>query len=165
MGISIFLGILLLFSGREAGASLPEKSNLKKILRIYTLPNLPSLENEGEVIQVKGFLVESQVGKWLLATQPNIRTCCLDNPEKSGPIVYLEGDFLKEAKGKIKVVEGKLLVEGKKEGGEKFFLEGAQVISSFDKEKEFIFPYQTLYVLGVLGAAMVAMRILRKKLH
>lgn len=44
----------------------------------------------GESVTIRGFLYQSTDGEWILADQPNLKTCCVG--KKVGQI-FLDGDF------------------------------------------------------------------------
>jgi hypothetical protein len=50
---------------------------------------------EGEQLTLKGFLYPAHdwEGCWILASEPNLKKCCVGSPDKHKGQVILEGDF------------------------------------------------------------------------
>lgn len=51
------------------------------------------LEESDKDMAVRGFLYKNYEGQWILSGTPNIKTCCLDNPDKAGPLLFLDQSF------------------------------------------------------------------------
>ena len=46
---------------------------------------------EGQEVRVRGFLYRDQEGRYVLAAEPNLRSCCMGHAAK--PHLYLQGAF------------------------------------------------------------------------
>ena len=52
---------------------------------------LSSQHLDGKEIAIKGFLYKSLEDKWILASEPNLKSCCVGSKEKHDKQIYLEG--------------------------------------------------------------------------
>lgn len=48
-----------------------------------------------EIVQIKGFLYEQQDGRFILASQPNLKSCCLGKESLIKQQIIVEGHFKK----------------------------------------------------------------------
>lgn len=48
-----------------------------------------SKEFEGQTISVRGFLYQISDGSWILASEPNLRTCCIEKKQRLSRQIYL----------------------------------------------------------------------------
>lgn len=48
---------------------------------------------EGKQLNVKGFLYQKADGEWILASQPNLRSCCVGASQHVGRQLLVEGEF------------------------------------------------------------------------
>lgn len=66
---------------------------------------------EDQEVKIRGFLYQMPEGQWLLAAQPNLRSCCVGSELKRDSQIFLEGNVaLAETKSTI-LVKGTLYRE------------------------------------------------------
>lgn len=47
--------------------------------------------SEGASVEVRGFLYQTEENQFILATQPNLKSCCLSPSSKTHPHIFVEG--------------------------------------------------------------------------
>lgn len=91
MGFGMFLGTVLL-----AGDILPLS---------FAEGNFEQYHNKE--VEVRGFLYQDQQQHWVLAAEPNLRSCCID----SKPHITLPADFVGQATKQPVTLQGHFHVE------------------------------------------------------
>lgn len=102
-----------------------------------------------EMIQIRGFLYQLPDGHLILASQPDLKSCCLGKESLLKQQIFVQGDFKPSAyavtlEGKLKIVpqydsNGQLI--------QWYVLEEARLVSS----SSFVFPWRAfIMLLGLL---------------
>ena len=70
-------------------------------------------------VRVRGFLHRSDTGKWILASLPNVKNCCVAAPQNALNHIVLEGEALEEiSKRRAVTLEGVFIVTPPLAGGD-----------------------------------------------
>lgn len=109
-------------------------------------------EQNGEWVDLEGFLHKSDDGRWCVSSQASLKSCCLgSNMEPAALRVFVEGDFDDSQIGQVVEASGRLVVEPRhdKRGRlvQLYRLDNAS--SSFASGG---FPVTSLIVFCVVGA-------------
>ncbi len=67
----------------------------------------------GKVVSVRGFLYQSDEGKWILASTPNLKTCCVGKGTKALSQIQVEGDLETPSAGRAVNLQGTFKVNPK----------------------------------------------------
>ncbi len=77
---------------------------------ISTLQNALIGFHQKEVI-IRGFLYQGSDGGWILAAEPNLRTCCVGASAKVMQQIFLNDKFIGESQQRAVTLQGKFFVE------------------------------------------------------
>lgn len=61
---------------------------------------------EGQQISIRGFLYQTADDRWILAAEPNLKSCCIGTEHKSRPQIQILGDFTKEHLDRVLTLQG-----------------------------------------------------------
>lgn len=112
-------------------------------------------------VRIRGFLYQTQDGRWILSAEPNLKTCCVGSPAKALQQILVTGDFAKETLEPV-TVEGIFLVEpvnGPKGTGQLFKLENAKIY----QERSGGIPYGTLAIASLVLGGIAFFWVYRRK--
>lgn len=72
---------------------------------------------QNQTVQIRGFLYHKldEEGMWVLAAEPNLKSCCVGNKDKAGRQLIVNGDMLKDS-SRATLLEGKLLISNQSQG-------------------------------------------------
>jgi hypothetical protein len=105
---------LMIFVNNLWGASPPHLLTFHELMafEIFNPENLSkeliSLHNTE--VEVRGFLYKTAKEDWILAAQPNLKSCCVGSSEKINQQIFLEGDPGMEASTKPVLLQGRFLI-------------------------------------------------------
>lgn len=74
---------------------------------LLTFQNL-SIEVVGQKIEIRGFLYPYEENVWVLASEPNLKTCCVGKKKTQ---VFVEGAFSDMPSGYVVNVQGELSLD------------------------------------------------------
>lgn len=94
----------------------------------------------GQTIQVHGFLYQ-QEGRWILASEPNLKSCCIGTQSKANEQLVVIGDELPSTQNVV-FLEGSIL-----KAKDAYILQNARVIEKSHN-------YYPFAGLGILVAAV-----------
>ncbi len=82
---------------------------------------------DGRMVKVRGFLHQSQDGKWVLADEPELKSCCIGAKEKLSKQIMLQG-FIENARAHQAVdLQGKFHIQ-KIEEMQTYWMEEPKII-------------------------------------
>lgn len=61
---------------------------------------------DGKEISIRGFLYQNQEGRWVLAKEPNLKTCCLSSQSNLERQLFLESSFSADKINSIITLKG-----------------------------------------------------------
>ena len=67
--------------------------------------------HEGEIICVKGFLLKSEKGEFVLSSVREIKSCCIGKLENEPLQIFLEGELKESSLHRVITVEGRLVIK------------------------------------------------------
>lgn len=84
--------------------------NIKPDLDLQSsFDSLAALHNQE--VKIRGFLYETPEGKWILAAQPNLKTCCLGSQQKLSQQIFIEKSLGSKMDNKVPVnIQGRFLI-------------------------------------------------------
>jgi hypothetical protein len=132
---------------------IPEKYSF------FELKTLTQRESEtfDKLIQIRGFLYESPEYGLILASEPNLKSCCLGGPlkkEKQLLVEGLEGDSISAIDSSIAVtLKGTLVADLR--GSFPFSLKNAEIVNDMGK-RDIFWVFFGILVLGVIGFIVAA---------
>ncbi|WP_075882550.1 hypothetical protein [Candidatus Protochlamydia sp. W-9] len=91
-------------------------------------------------VQIKGFIYQSPWNTFILASQPNLKSCCIDNSHQAAQQIFLKG-IDKISTNQMVTVQGILKLQVQEEGKKLrqfYILENAEIIS------QKVLPFWTL---------------------
>ena len=86
--------------------------------------NLSELSSSKE-IRIRGFLYQSREGQWILAPEPNLKSCCIGSSHQAAKQIILSGNYNKKKINEVIAVEGSLTREDSR-----YYLKGEKLIES-----------------------------------
>ena len=110
---------------------------------------------EGNQIVIRGFLYPRDNKDWVLAKEPNLKSCCVGSPNKAKSQIVLMGDFPDQASLKTVIVSG-ILHKREVEGKEIYTLSEPQIIKHSSN-------YTAFYGLLVAGILLFSFFRLNKR--
>ncbi len=119
-----------------------------EMVRPITFDELPSLTSF-EIIEIRGFLYQTPKGEWILAAEPNLKSCCLGSHEKKARQIILIGQFDRTAINRVITVQGRLVANEALHGVPilPFSLEEAHVLKDLPLSPSFIWGSLFLLIL------------------
>lgn len=61
---------------------------------------------KGRKVKIRGFLYSKGKNEWVLAADPNLKTCCIGSKEKATQQIFLDGKFSEKLVNQVIEVEG-----------------------------------------------------------
>lgn len=104
--------------------------------QVFTFQELkqnPDIEViNGKVVSIRGFLYQSKDSEWILASEPNLKTCCVGSRGKADQQIALIGNFEGVPLQRVITVRGSLHVEKNPSvaGKQNFSLTNVEYVSS-----------------------------------
>lgn len=77
------------------------------------------LSLQGQLVQIRGFLYVTTVGAregWILAAEPNLKSCCMGSSTKRGLQLAVNGDLPDQAPATVVALQGRLQLSSGTEG-------------------------------------------------
>lgn len=71
----------------------------------------PSKVQSGQKIKIRGFLYKSEDGEFVLASQPNLKSCCVGTKSKVAQQIIVKGDSTLKLSSYVVLLEGVLKVD------------------------------------------------------
>lgn len=68
------------------------------------------MAHNGREVQIRGFLYQKEDGSWILAAEPNLRTCCVGAPGKAKGQIALADDFSATPTKRVVTLQGSLII-------------------------------------------------------
>lgn len=113
-------------------------------------------DQEGDIVELKGFLYPLDQNEWILASEPNLKSCCIGSITKNSSQITLVGDFSRFSTHTPLTCRG---VFHFSENG-KYFLRDVEM-----NQKE-VFPLWTLSaIICIIAAALFIPLVRRRKPH
>lgn len=97
-------------------------------------------------VRIRGFLYRSQDGRWVLASEPNLKSCCVGSEAKAMQQIIVDGRFEKQSLEPV-IVEGVFLVEAVSGNRKELFKLGNAHI--YEERKHGV-PYMSLVVFSIV---------------
>lgn len=107
-----FLGILPYLSPTYCMAESPLEVSFHQLTHLATQPN-EAKHLDGQVIKIRGFIYETKEGQFILAAQPDLKSCCVGAPNKLQEQLLLEGPLSEIPKQQFITLEGVFKIEEK----------------------------------------------------
>jgi hypothetical protein len=108
----------LLLNAYLLPAQIPIELSFSQLpqLNSTTPESLLSLQNElsafhQQTVKIRGFLYCNPGGQWILASEPNLKTCCIGSSEKIGQQITLSEPILTEALMHAITVQGIFVID------------------------------------------------------
>lgn len=115
---------------------------------------------QGRDIKVRGFLYHSLDKRWILASEPGLKTCCVGSSRKVWQQILVDGEFDNVALGTVVEMKGNLQVDPKwdekKDLKQVYRLEGAHIVSEPDKN--------LLFIMSMIAAGFITLFFFTKRL-
>lgn len=112
-------------------------------------------------VTIRGFLYQSQEGRWILASSPNLKTCCVGHASKAIKQVTVHGGTLAASPDRVIALSGTFIVEPAFNDQNAltglFHLKDATMMPQDPRES---FPW--ILLLGLLGTAGVFVFTVRR---
>jgi hypothetical protein len=96
-------------------------------------------------VTIRGFLYLKEDGNWILAAEPNLKTCCLGSTQKAKSQIILDSNFEGFSSNKVVLIQGNLTVEKGL-----FHLQNSKVLEDNEKSP-FILLGGLSLILGCIG--------------
>lgn len=100
---------------------------------------------DGSSVRMRGFLYHKDDGTWILAAQPDVRSCCVGSKENAQRQVIVQGNILKDNYLSVVALEGTF-----KSHPNFYVLSDASFIDSSHTQK----PIATFIVIGLVGVCL-----------
>lgn len=111
-------------------------------------------------VVIRGFIYETAGGEKILAAQPDVKSCCVGSKDKTSEQILLVGNITLEDASKAYLVQGKFVVDPKKD-------ESNKIVSLYRLEEASIHPRGPMGLIKfiIAGALFfaVAYFLMRKK--
>lgn len=65
----------------------------------------------GQSVNIRGFLYQEPEGQWILASEPNLKTCCMGTSKKVAQQIFLSGPFAAETLRHAVTVQGDFVIK------------------------------------------------------
>lgn len=65
----------------------------------------------GQTVNIRGFLYQEPEGQWILASEPNLKTCCIGTSKKVTQQIFLSAPFTAEALRHAVTVKGDFVIK------------------------------------------------------
>lgn len=69
-------------------------------------PSQRLLDLDQHQVRIRGFLYSTEEGKWLLAKEPNLKSCCVGSKHRIAEQIYVTGQFPQDSLQSAKTVQG-----------------------------------------------------------
>lgn len=67
----------------------------------------PALSNvENKQVRIRGFLYQNAQGEWILASQPNLKSCCVGTPSKFHQQIFISNHLSPASTAYVSTIEG-----------------------------------------------------------
>lgn len=118
----------------------------------------------GREVTVRGFLYQSLDGRWILASEPNLKTCCVGSPRKVWQQIIVDGEFESVPANKVVQIAGTLRVDpvqdDKNAFTQVFRLVNPHLVQEDDNG---IWLWIVMSVIGLMAISYFAIRYHRQK--
>ncbi len=68
-------------------------SSLSANTSIITFQDLPTTSLHNQEVMIRGFLYATEDGRWIVSSEPNLKTCCIGSSQKAQSQVILDSTF------------------------------------------------------------------------
>jgi len=111
------------------------------------------LELDGHQVQIRGFIYQLSQGEWILATTPNLKSCCLGTDSQAGNQIYVSWDSSPETTSSVILAQGRFKIDSKTASSHPYFLENAIIVHQ----------EHSSWIYLVLAAAIIGLGVVFKK--
>lgn len=120
-------------------------------------PNNDHISFHNRQVKIRGFLYHTQEKGWILASEPNLKSCCLGNPEKINQQIFVsETSALRQSNHAV-IIEGTFQTEVV-EGRRVHQLTNGRILEETKS-------YWSLGVFGILGIVAFSLYKLKRRVH
>lgn len=109
-------------------------------------------------VEIRGFLYQQPNEQWILASQPNLKSCCLDNEKVVGTRLNVSWRSMPQASSLAVLLSGDLHIDSQ-DSKKAYQLENAEILP----QANFSWPYAIL--LGCLLAASITFLLKKNRSH
>jgi len=110
-------------------------------------------------ITIRGFLYATQDGRWILSSEPNLKTCCVGSAHKAKDQIFLDSTFKDIPSSGVVQVQGLLMVvpqwDDKQTLLRLYQLKNARTLEEKERNQGFLFGVIGMAFLGILGLLWV----------
>jgi hypothetical protein len=109
-------------------------------------------------VNIRGFLYPAQNEKWILASEPDLKSCCVGSETKIMKQIYVVGNIPKETSNFVVALQGQFHINPEKnaEGKVVSLYQLTQALIAPEKASEW--PFMTLVILGCCVFAFFLMK-------
>ena len=116
-------------------------------------------------VTIRGFIYQSADQRWILASEPNLKTCCVGSMHKIWQQIIVEGEFESFPSNQVVKLAGKLQVDpvwdNKQSLKQVFRLENAQIVQEYHHYNWLLLSG---LAIGLLALAFFALRLNHRKI-
>lgn len=109
-------------------------------------------------VKIRGFLYSVQEGKWVLAAEPNLKSCCIGSSNKIAQQLIVSGEFPKVSGYSATYVQGEFHFNSKADTSGKFIELFTLTNSFLIEEQSFIAFYLMLTAAVLVAFYLIRMR-------
>lgn len=81
-------------------SAMPAPLSFETLSQIENQKSIADVEKKigsfhGQEVEIRGFLYQNNKGSWVLASEPNLRTCCVGSQANLHRQIFIKGEFAK----------------------------------------------------------------------
>lgn len=153
----------LLFWNAFSYAENSRALSFQDLSGVNTIESAASMYH-GREVTVRGFLYQSLDRRWILASEPNLKTCCVGSPRKVWQQIIVDGEFESVPSNKVVQIAGTLIVDPVRDDKnaltQVFRLENPHLVQEDDNG---IWLWIVMSVIGLMAILYFAIKIYRRQ--
>jgi hypothetical protein len=165
-----FVALLSLWVQEASGLSLIDISHSA---RSGETPSVAARRMEAQFapwnnqqVTLRGFIYHSSDGRWILSSQPDLKTCCVGSPSKALSQVIVEGNSQFGATDRVIALRGTLQIRPEYDDDNAlkalFYLTNAEIAAPPDDTSTF--PLVLIFgIVCAIAVFLVSLRLIRKQ--